>query len=67
MSNDNNSIPVITVHEKIVDVDRRPTQTMSVYFHTVLKAILSKIEDAPSDGKLYGRKDGEWIEIVETV
>jgi len=22
------------------------------------------VEDAPSDGKLYGRKDGAWVEIV---
>lgn len=28
------------------------------------KLLMMIIKDAPKDGKTYGRKDGEWVEIV---
>ncbi|MGZ7274504.1 hypothetical protein ACXWPL_09730, partial [Streptococcus pyogenes] len=31
----------------------------------ILKSIgVQVVEEAPKDGKVYGRKDGEWVEIV---
>jgi len=57
-------IPVIGVNDEIVDRERRPTRLLTMYFHTILKALLNKIDEAPEDGKKYVRQNGTWVEII---
>lgn len=62
------TIPIIGVNDDVVTSDRKPTQIMSMFFTILHKAVgkLSElaVEEAPKDGKMYARKDGQWVEIV---
>lgn len=58
-------IPVIGINDVIVEERGTPSSLMTIFFHTIVKTLLSKVDGAPQDGKLYGQRDGEWIEIVE--
>lgn len=61
------TIPIIGVNDDLVTDEKKPTQIMSMFFTIVHHAIdkLSKlaVEEAPKDGKMYARKDGQWVQI----
>jgi hypothetical protein len=65
MADNKESIPVIGINDQIVEEDRVPTFLMINYFNRIVHLLKQIIpDDAPKDGKLYGRRNGQWIEII---
>ena len=60
---DNTSVDVIETetHSEIVTVEEAPT---TIEVRSEGPQGPPSFADAPSDGKLYGRRDGAWVEIV---
>lgn len=59
---------VIDSYDLIEQTIKRNVSHVNDYLYDVsfiLKSVgVQAIEEAPKDGKVYGRKDGEWVEIV---
>jgi len=63
-----NELPELTIRDRIVEEEKRPSFLFFTFLDVLRKLIAAldaqKLEDAPSDGKQYCRKDGSWQEIV---
>lgn len=53
----------IYVHQGVTDGDTPSTPTPSIYAQ-IIAQLATKIGDAPSDGKTYGRKNAAWEEVT---
>ncbi len=65
MTIDSQEIPEITVRDTIIeDTSRKPTFIFFSFMDMVRKLIIAldaeKLEAPPSDGQLYGIRDGQW-------
>ena len=65
MNISSNEVPEPNVNEDIVDDKKRASFSFFSFMDKVRKLIIAldeqKLEDAPSDGNNYVRKDGAWV------
>lgn len=65
MDIDSEELPELSPFDDIVDDDKKPRFMFHTFIDLVRKLIIAldeqKLEDAPSDGNFYVRKDGAWV------
>jgi len=58
----NSKVSTTTFNSQIVAINQT-IQQINLTINVILDELQTKISDAPSDGNVYGRKDGDWVEV----